>query len=67
MFVYEMNLEEAEKTVRAMADERYVKPNVIVAEYLKYRDAKTNACKHFWPNQNSACFKMVSILDQLES
>ena len=60
MFVYEMSLEEAKKTVAKMADERLVVPSVILSEYLKFRDAETNACKHFWPNQNSACYKLLN-------
>lgn len=60
-----MELQTAEKIIREMAAERDVRPHVIITEYLKYRDVKTNACNHFWPDQNSACFKMVSILEQL--
>ena len=60
-----MELHIAEKIVRAMASERSVRPHVIITEYLKHRDVKTNECSHFWPDQNSACFKMVSILEQL--
>lgn len=60
-----MELQTAEKIVRAMAAERGVRSHVIITEYLKYRDSKTNLCNHFWPDQNSACFKMVSVLDQL--
>lgn len=62
-----MELQIAEKIVRAMASERGVRPHVIITEYLKHRDVKTNACNHFWPDQNSACFKMVSILEQLRA
>ena len=65
MHVYEMSLEEAESTVRSMAAERGVKSDAIISEYLKYREADTNACKHFWPNQNSACSKIVFTLEQL--
>lgn len=67
MFVYEMDLAEAQKTVKAMADERGVRGNTIIAEYLKYRDANTLACTHFWPNQNSACYKIVNELESLEA
>lgn len=67
MFIYEMDLQEAQATVKAMADERGVRGNAIIAEYLKYRDFETKACTHFWPNQNSACYKIVNELDQLEA
>lgn len=67
MFVYEMSIDEAQRTVKAMADERGVRGHAIIAEYLKYRDGKTLAASHFWPNQNSACYKIVNELDKLET
>lgn len=66
-FIYDMDLAEAQTTVKQMANERGVKGSVIIDEYLKYRDDKTLVASHFWPNQNSACFKIVSELDRLEA
>ena len=65
--IYEMDLQEAQTIVKQLADERGVKGSVIISEYLKYRDGKTLVASHFWPNQNSACFKIVSELDRLEA
>ena len=66
MFVHEMDLAEAQRTVNAMAEERGVRGHVIIQEYLKYREADTLACLHFWPNQNSACYKIVTELEKLD-
>jgi hypothetical protein len=62
-----MELVKAEKIVRDMAEQRGVRPHVIITEYLKYRDAITNACAHFWPDQNDACFKMTTVLEELRT
>lgn len=66
MHIYEVSLEEAQKTVKQMAEERGVRGHVIIAEYLKYRESDTLACKHMWPNQNSACYKIVEELQKLD-
>lgn len=66
MFVHEMNLDQAQRTVSAMAEERGTRGHVIIQEYLRYRDADTLACAHFWPDQNSACYKIVTELEKLE-
>ena len=66
MFVHEMDLAEAQRIVSAMAEERGTRGHVIIQEYLKYRQADTLACAHFWPNQNSACYKIVTELDKLD-
>ena len=63
-FIYEMDLNEAQKVVKQMAEERGVRGSVIIQEYLKYREAD-NCCAHFWPNQNSACFKVSEELNRL--
>lgn len=63
--VYDMDISQAQKIVKSMADERGVRGKAIIAEYLKYRDPKTNVASHFWPDQNSACFKIVTELDKL--
>lgn len=64
-FIYPMDLKEAQEVVSRMAKERYVHGSVIIQEYLKYREAD-NCCSHFWPNQNSACFTIVTELAKLD-
>ena len=66
MFIYEMDLNEAQQVVKQMADERGVRGSVIIQEYLKYRETDTNVCAHLWPNQNSACFKVSEELNRLQ-
>ena len=65
MQVYEMNIQEAQDIVNQMSAERGVRGHVIIAEYLKYRDNKTLACSHMWPNQNSACYTIHTALEKL--
>ena len=65
MHVYEIDLNQAQEIVNEMAKERGVRGHVIIAEYLKFRDPETKACNHFWPNQNSACYKIHEELSKL--
>lgn len=66
MHVYEMDLGQAQTIVNSLAQERGVRGHVIIAEYLKFRNPKTMACNHLWPNQNSACYKIVTELAKLD-
>lgn len=66
MDVYEMDLGQAQTIVNSLAQERGVRGNVIIAEYLKFRNPETMACDHFWPNQNSACYTIVTELAKLD-
>lgn len=50
-------IEHATQIVTKMAKERYCDIDKVLSEFKKYQ--KDGECKHFWPDENTACKMLI--------